>query len=513
MHQASPTGAVHEVGVDQIFFSTTDDRGVITAANDVFIDLSRHPREELIGAPHNVIRHPDMPRGTFRVMWDRLQAKTPFAGYVRNLASDGSAYTVFATVTPMPGSGYLSVRTRPMCEDVAEMADSLYRQIRERESSAAEEGAGGRDVAAVGAEALAEMLNEAGFADYAEFQREVLPAEVAAREAAGAGLPDVPECDGRLAEVDAAVREIFGELDASMAAQDDIVDLARSLKRCGRKIRHDMDTAATITDRLEDTLKDDPTHVADMMPVRVWSQMRGIAARYTGSLLDSLEDFTALGAETRFQVALARLQTTELASFVAEVAAGGAESHHAAKAIRPLCGVLHEEVSAMDDQTRLHRERAADVAEHIDRVVEIMRIPQQVAVAWSKGVPSMGLTGEISSLAASMAAAVVSAGAAISELEALRERCRDIGDVEHSVRLRELIDTVRDFAVEDGASADDEPTEGGPTEGEPAAAEESAVEAAAEQPAAEEAPAEQPAEEAPAEQPAAEEVTAEQPAV
>lgn len=451
MHHATPTGDVHEVGVDEVFFSTTDDRGVITAANDVFIDLSRHPREELIGTPHNVIRHPDMPRGAFRVMWEQLSAQAPFAGYVRNLAADGSAYNVYATVTPLPDGGYVSVRTRPMCPDVVELADSIYAEALAKERASAQGGAGGRDVAAVGAEALGESLREAGFPDYREFQREVLPAEVAAREAAGAGLPEVPACSGRLAEVDAAVRSIFAELDASMAAQDDIVDLARSLKRCGRKMRHDMDTAATITDRLEDTLKDDPTHVADMMPIRVWSQMRGIAGRYTGSLLDSLDDFTALGAETRFQVALARLQTTELAHFVAEVAGGGEESHHAAEAMGPLCGVLSAAVSTMDDQNRLHRERAGEIAEHIDRVVEIMHIPQQVAVAWSMNVPSMRLTGEVSSLAASMAAAIVSAGAAIAELESLRERCRGIGATEDSGRLRELIGTVRDFsAVEAG---------------------------------------------------------------
>ena len=64
------TGATHEVGVDQLFFSTTDARGVIRHSNNVFIELSRYRRDELSGAPHNIIRHPEMPGGAFKAMWD-----------------------------------------------------------------------------------------------------------------------------------------------------------------------------------------------------------------------------------------------------------------------------------------------------------------------------------------------------------------------------------------------------------------------------------------------------------
>ena len=66
------TGAVHEVGVDQLFFSTTDARGVIRHSNNVFIELSRYRRDELSGAPHNIIRHPEMPGGAFKAMWDKI---------------------------------------------------------------------------------------------------------------------------------------------------------------------------------------------------------------------------------------------------------------------------------------------------------------------------------------------------------------------------------------------------------------------------------------------------------
>lgn len=463
MQKATPTGATHEVGVEQIFFSTTDDRGVITAANDIFIDLSRYPREALIGAPHNIVRHPEMPRGVFHIMWERLQGGAPFAGYVRNLGADGSSYLVFATVTPLPDGGYVSVRTRPMCADVVETVDSLYLDVVAYERELESQGTAARTIAEMGARKFAELLADAGFDGYAEFQREMLPAEVAAREGAVSVLPDAAGSLGELADVDAAVRSIFSELDASMEAQDDLVDLSRSLKRSGRRIRHDVDTAAEITKRLDEVMEEDPTHSAEMMPIRVWSQMRDIAARYTGKLLASLDEFNEIGAETRFRVALARLQTTELATFVTEVAEGGSRSHHAAEAIGPLCDVLTGAVEAMDEQTRLHRSRAAEIASYIDGVMRIMEIPQEVAVGWTASVPSMGLTGEAATLAASMTGAIASAGTAIGELDALRERCRGIGSTEESGRMREFIAVVRDHAAAEAAEsaeADDAETAG-----------------------------------------------------
>src|SRR5450759_5944192 len=69
-----PTGASHEVAPTEMFFSTTDQRGVITDANSVFVRLSRYPLPSLLNAPHSIIRHPDMPGGAFEVMWQTLNA-------------------------------------------------------------------------------------------------------------------------------------------------------------------------------------------------------------------------------------------------------------------------------------------------------------------------------------------------------------------------------------------------------------------------------------------------------
>lgn len=91
------------------FYSRTDKRGVIRSGNPFFFDVSGYEASALLGAPHKVVRHPDMPRGFFHLVWDRLQAGEPIVGCVKNLAQDGRYYWVVATISPVD-DGYLSVR-------------------------------------------------------------------------------------------------------------------------------------------------------------------------------------------------------------------------------------------------------------------------------------------------------------------------------------------------------------------------------------------------------------------
>ena len=95
-----PTGVERSFGADEIIVTKTDLQGRLTYANDVFCRVSAHPESELIGRPHNVIRHPDMPRCVFKLLWDTLQDGRELFAYVVNLASDGAHYWVLAHVTP-----------------------------------------------------------------------------------------------------------------------------------------------------------------------------------------------------------------------------------------------------------------------------------------------------------------------------------------------------------------------------------------------------------------------------
>lgn len=95
-----PTGVERTFSPDDVIVSKTDPKGIITYANDVFLDLAGMTEREAIGAPHSVIRHPDMPRAVFKLLWDTLTAGDEIFAYVLNMASNGDHYWVFAHVTP-----------------------------------------------------------------------------------------------------------------------------------------------------------------------------------------------------------------------------------------------------------------------------------------------------------------------------------------------------------------------------------------------------------------------------
>lgn len=114
--------------------SVTDLKGRITYCNAPFIDVSGYSREELLGQPHNMIRHPDMPSEAFRDMWETIQSGLPWTGLVKNRRKNGDHYWVRANATPMKDgdriTGYLSVRTQPERAEVA-AADALYALMRD----------------------------------------------------------------------------------------------------------------------------------------------------------------------------------------------------------------------------------------------------------------------------------------------------------------------------------------------------------------------------------------------
>lgn len=100
-----PTGVERTFGDDEIIVSKTDPRGRITYVNDVFLRVSAYPEHELIGQPHSIIRHPEMPRGVFKLLWETITQGRELFAYIVNLAADGAHYWVLAHVTPTFGPG------------------------------------------------------------------------------------------------------------------------------------------------------------------------------------------------------------------------------------------------------------------------------------------------------------------------------------------------------------------------------------------------------------------------
>ena len=133
-----PTGIENILGEEELIVSKTDLKGRITYANDVFIRMAKYSWKELVGAPHSLVRHPQMPRCVFKLLWDTLQAKQEIFAYVVNLAKDGSHYWVFAHVTPTLDDngnivGYHSNRRKPDRDPIGKISP-IYQALSEEES-------------------------------------------------------------------------------------------------------------------------------------------------------------------------------------------------------------------------------------------------------------------------------------------------------------------------------------------------------------------------------------------
>lgn len=117
---------------DQKLISSTDLKGKIVHCNDAFVEVSGYSREELIGQPHNIVRHPDMPVEAYESMWKELKAGSPWMGLVKNRCKNGDYYWVSAYVTPVieggVAVGYESVRTAPSRDQIAR-AEAAYRGL------------------------------------------------------------------------------------------------------------------------------------------------------------------------------------------------------------------------------------------------------------------------------------------------------------------------------------------------------------------------------------------------
>ena len=119
--------------------SKTDIKGYITYCNRIFVEMAGWSRFELIGANHNIIRHPHMPKIAFKILWDLIQSKKEFFGFVKNLRKDGGYYWVFAYITPdldVNGNiiGYTSFRKKPSRKGI-EVLEPIYLKLVEAEKT------------------------------------------------------------------------------------------------------------------------------------------------------------------------------------------------------------------------------------------------------------------------------------------------------------------------------------------------------------------------------------------
>jgi len=135
----TPTSVEYMLDRNDFIVSKTDLKGNLTYCNKSFLDTSQFGEIDLIGQPHNIIRHPDMPKAVFHLLWSTLKKGDEFFGVVKNICLDGGFYWVMANITPSFDTngkviGYFSVRRQPSKEMVT-VFSSLYKEMLQAESN------------------------------------------------------------------------------------------------------------------------------------------------------------------------------------------------------------------------------------------------------------------------------------------------------------------------------------------------------------------------------------------
>ena len=118
---------------DDFLVSQTDEKGRILFANDDFCKIAGYSIDELMGKPHNIVRHPDMPKAAFKDLWETIKSNKIWTGYVKNRTKERGYYWVYATVYPMYDETkgqrtYLSCRRKPSRSEIEE-AEALYKTL------------------------------------------------------------------------------------------------------------------------------------------------------------------------------------------------------------------------------------------------------------------------------------------------------------------------------------------------------------------------------------------------
>ena len=339
-----PTNAEHIVDVNDLFFSTTDARGIIRAGNSVFVDISRYSLDELIGKPHNIIRHPSMPAGAFHLMWERLNAGLPMAAYVQNMAADGATYWVFATVTPHR-DGFLSVRAAP-CSSLFSVVRKVYEDTREQEQERFIAGANRAEVARFGATVIQDHVQRLGFETYESFMHEALATEVSARLAqVDARSFERPGATGPAADVLHAANELGRQLAALNGRMQEYGDLVSKLSPVSVHLHESANSLVK--------LSSEAIEASDRTGKQVLSNVSRVMAQPMEEAVDSLAGLSPRVAEVirtarkeRFAIALARLHAEMAVGFAAEAIDGHAPMGSSSE-VPELCDALAVDIEAM----------------------------------------------------------------------------------------------------------------------------------------------------------------------
>ncbi len=312
---------------EELFFSTTDLKGKILSSNPVFVRVSGYKQEELYGTPHNIIRHPDMPRAVFALLWGNLKRGLPFAGYVKNMAKDGRYSWVFAVIVVAGADQYLSVRFKPS-SPLMPQVEALYREALAAENEVLRQKGTEKEAVAAGVQVISRGMKEHG--SYDLFSHAALNTEIKARDAqlsrSGAHLfPRSLSKQHEIASAYEACVQVYDQVEGLFHSLDGFVEIASGLQDKALAV---LDTAEVFRLHALNVKITSGHHGESGRCVGVVAGFLGDHSREltegTGGLRLHISEIRADSETINARVAMARLQLEMLLFFQAESAMGSA---------------------------------------------------------------------------------------------------------------------------------------------------------------------------------------------
>lgn len=425
-------------------FSTTDESGKITGAGKSFCEISGYTAEQLVGSPHNIVRHREMPGGLFHLFWAQLATGKPIATYVLNLAADGASYWTLACVSPVKDGTYLSVHVQVSRQDHHENLRHAYDTARATERKMRAAGMSARDAAAESSSILEGLLVERGYGGFAAMAAVVLPDEVDAWDKLP--RPQLPAAfvkDGHdVGRVLGATREIDEELAVLRARLVEYTALARSLSTEAESLRGSVgNLSRTVTAAAAAS-----EEVGGSAPVL--ARAAAAAAALSDETSAHLQALPALLQATqaelmqlRVVVAMCVLHSAAAESFAVEIAKGEA-SGDAMGSLELLCAAIERTVAAVEREWNSVGVRVTEAADHIEEAADRLAKFQRMLLDWRNLVVRFRLSGQLSGMLGDIDGQEVRSRARMKSLRDLAAECRDAAKPLDLNRLRQAVSRV-----------------------------------------------------------------------
>ena len=374
------------VDTEEIFFSITNAEGVITGLSSTLARLSGYPREELVGAPHSILRHTTMPAGLFTLMWNDLNKGLPVSAYMINRAKDEADYRVFSVVLPV-GEDFLAVFLKPQDIATSGLIEVIYDKVHAHEAQQEADGAEPSAVGESGATELTAALAPFGYSTLLDMTHAAAPAELRLLVGAAARVPEVGEATGPLA----TVLELLGGLESDTEAMVRQIDEYTRL--LGSLSAHTSEPSA-LAQRVREIQvgiaavgSSDPESSAPRTGERVSTRMQQ-ATTVLDAVPEQMSRLRDHGVALRFLVSQVRLLTLAMGRFTASAATGGEEE--SAAMLRVLCRALEESSGRLAGATDDVRTSAAQLDASMRDLVRELDGSRRPLSRWIRTVSEEG---------------------------------------------------------------------------------------------------------------------------